>query len=65
MILRTLLGLHLLLDVSGVEQFAISLWWVDKCYAIYEDVIGLVQVDQTDAATLVLLRMFSSAVAFS
>ena len=39
-------------DISGLEQFAISLRWVDRCYAIYEDVIGLVQVDQTDAATL-------------
>ena len=39
-------------DISGLEQFAVSLRWVDKCYAIYEDVIDMVQVDQTDAATL-------------
>ena len=39
-------------DVGGLEQFAVSLRWVDKSYSIYEDVIGLVQVDQTDGATL-------------
>ena len=39
-------------DISGLKQFTISLHWVDRCYAIYEDVTGLVQVDQTDAVTL-------------
>ena len=39
-------------DVSGLEQFAISLRWVGSSYVISEDLIGLVQVDTTDAATL-------------
>ena len=39
-------------DISGLEQFPVSLRWVDKCCSIFEDVIGMVQVDQTDAATL-------------
>lgn len=39
-------------DISGLEQFSVSLRWVDKCYDISEDFIGMVQVDQTDAATL-------------
>ena len=39
-------------DISGLEQFAISLRWVDDSYKVYEDLIGLVQVDTTDAATL-------------
>ncbi len=39
-------------DISGAEQFAVSLRWVDSCYIVYEDLIGMVQVDQTDAATL-------------
>ena len=36
-------------DISGVEQFAVSLRWVDTCYNVYEDIIGMVEVDQTDA----------------
>lgn len=36
-------------DISGLEQFAISLRWVGDNY---KDLIGLVQVDTTDAATL-------------
>ena len=39
-------------NISGLEQFAISLRWVDDSYKVYEDLIGLVQVDTTDAATL-------------
>ena len=39
-------------DISGVEQFAVSLRWVDSCYNVYEDIIGMVEVDQTDAAAL-------------
>ena len=46
-------------DISGTEQFAVSLQWVDSSYAIYEDIIGMVEVDHTDAATLsVCSRMF-------
>ena len=50
-------------DLSGKEQFAICICWVDMNYDIHEDLIGLVQVDATDAATLasnikdVLLRV--------
>ena len=32
-----------------------SLRWVENSYSIYEDVIGLVQVDLTDAVTNVLI----------
>lgn len=39
-------------DVSGMEQLAISLRWVDCNYVVYEDVIALADVEQTDAATL-------------
>ena len=39
-------------DASGAEQFALSLRWVGSDYTIYEDFVGLIQVDQTDAKTL-------------
>ena len=39
-------------DISGIEQLAISLRWVAKDYLVYEDVIALAEVEQTDAATL-------------
>ena len=39
-------------DVSGMEQLAISLRWVSSDYVVYEDVIALAEVEQTDAATL-------------
>lgn len=39
-------------DVSEAEQFALSLCWVDSDYVIYEDFVGLIEVDQTDAKTL-------------
>ena len=50
-------------DVSGAEQFALSIRWVDCDYTVYEDLIGLIEVDKTDAVTLTgvikdaLLRM--------
>ena len=39
-------------DVSGVEQFSISLRWVDTEYVVNEDVIAFASVEQTDAVTL-------------
>lgn len=39
-------------DSSGAEQFALSLRWFDSNYIIYEDFVGLIEVDQTDAKTL-------------
>ncbi len=39
-------------DMSGREQLGISLRWVDSSYNIYEDLIGLMEVEMTDAATL-------------
>ena len=39
-------------DVSGSEQLGVSLRWVDKNYGINEDMVGLVEVEMTDAATL-------------
>ena len=40
-------------DVSGGEQLEISILWDDSSYTVYEDLIGLVEVEATDAATLV------------
>ena len=37
---------------SGAEQFAVSVRWVDTNYTVYEDLIALAKVEQTDAATL-------------
>ncbi|XP_003389518.1 PREDICTED: zinc finger MYM-type protein 1-like [Amphimedon queenslandica] len=39
-------------DISGLEQFTISFRWIDPSYEVQEDLIGLVQVDTTDAASL-------------
>ena len=39
-------------DASGVEQLGISIRWVESDYVVHEDVIGLVEVEATDAATL-------------
>ena len=39
-------------DVSGKEQFAISVRWVNSAYVINEDLITLAEVEQTDGATL-------------
>ena len=39
-------------DVSGKEQFAISIRWVNSAYVINEDLITLAEVEQTDGATL-------------
>ena len=39
--------------ISGKEQLAISLRWVNNAYEIFEDLIGLVEVKRTDATYLV------------
>ena len=39
-------------DKSGSEQFAISLRWVDTDCNVYEDLIGLVEVESTTAESL-------------
>ena len=39
-------------DASGKEQLTISLHWVNKRYDVHEDLIGLVEVTQTDALTV-------------
>ena len=39
-------------DEGGTEQFALPLCWVDSEYTVYEDIVELIDVDQTDAATL-------------
>ena len=39
-------------DLSGAEQFAISLRWVDTDYNVYEDLIGMVEVESTTAENL-------------
>lgn len=40
------------MDMSRVEQLGISLRWVDDDYNVHEDLIGLFEVEMTDAATL-------------
>ena len=37
---------------SGIEQFVVCLRWVGKDYLVNEDLISLVDVEQTDSATL-------------
>ena len=55
-------------DVSGAEQFALSICWVDSDYTVYEDLIQLSEVDKTDAVTLTgvikdaLLRMMIATI---
>lgn len=39
-------------DISGKEQFAISIRWVTQDYVINEDLITFAEVKQTDGATL-------------
>ncbi len=39
-------------DISGLEQFSLSLRWVDQSYEIYEDFIGMVSVESTGASSL-------------
>lgn len=39
-------------DISGAEQLGISIRWVENDYQVHEDLIGLVEVETTDAATL-------------
>ena len=39
-------------DMSGHEQLGISVRWVDGSYNVHEDLVGLVEVEVTDAATL-------------
>ena len=39
-------------DASGKEQFGVSIRWVDSQYSINEDLLGMHEVEQTDAATL-------------
>ena len=39
-------------DISGTEQFAVSIRWVSQEYLINEDLITLAEVEQTDGASL-------------
>jgi len=38
-------------NLSGKEQFAISIRWVTHNYIIHEDLVALAEVEQTDGAT--------------
>ena len=40
-------------DISGKEQLAISLRWVNDTYDIFEDLIGFIEVERTDTKYLV------------
>ena len=50
-------------DISGAERLGVSIRWVENDYQVHEDLIGLVEVEATDAAALcsiikdVLLRV--------
>ena len=50
-------------DTSGAEQLGISIRWVENDYQVHEDLIGLLEVETKDTATLctvikdVLLRV--------
>ena len=39
-------------DISELEQLALSLRWVDQSYEIYEDFIGMVSNECTNASSL-------------
>ena len=39
-------------DIGGCEQLAVSLRWVDECYLIHKDDIGLIEVENMDGSTL-------------
>ena len=39
-------------DISHSEHLSISIRWVDSCYGIHEDSIGLIQLSDTNAQTL-------------
>ena len=52
-------------DISGIEQFIVCLRWVDNNYLVNEDLISLVDVEQTDSATLTdKLKLLLSANGF-
>ena len=52
-------------DISGIEQFVVCLRWVDNNYLVNEDLISLVDVEQTDSATLTdKLKLLLSANGF-
>ena len=39
-------------DQSGLEQLCISIRWVDQSYTVSEDIIGMMEMQQTDALTI-------------
>ena len=39
-------------DISGLEQLVLSFRWVDQSYEIYEDFIGMVSIECTNASSL-------------
>ena len=45
-------------DVSRNEQMSLTIRWIDDSYQIYEEPIGLVQLPNTKAQTIVSLKTF-------
>ena len=39
-------------DVSGMEQVSVSVCWVDNCYEVHEDLLGLKELPDTKAVTI-------------
>jgi len=44
-------------DISGKEQFAVSIRYVEDDYTTNEDIIALVDVNETDSATLYMVTV--------
>jgi len=40
------------IDVSGTEKVSVSVRWVDNCYEVHEDLLGLKELPDTKAMTI-------------
>ena len=40
-------------DVSNKEQLIICIWWVDECFVIHDDFIGMHPLERTNADQVV------------
>ena len=39
-------------DISNHEQLPICIRWVDRCYGVHEDLIGMMRVESTTSNSL-------------
>ena len=42
-------------DVSNKEQLIICIWWVDECFVIHDDFIGMHPLERTNADQVVAI----------